>query len=336
MRDLTDQVSAGNELGREEVQRAAASLLDDGVADDERAAFLRALHLRGETPAEIAFFVEAFLERAEPFPVSGDGAIDVCGTGGDRLGLFNISTAVMFVVASCGVKVIKHGNRGVTSRSGGADVLEALGIDIAVPPDRAARTLAGCGCCFLFAPVYHPAFKAVAPVRKQLAAEGVSTVFNILGPLLNPARPAFQLAGVFQARLLDVYPDVLRKLGRARAWVVQGTTPDGAVMDEISTLGPTVVSPTDGARFTLREDDFPVGPHALGDLSGGDPAHNARIIRNILDGTDRGPRAGIVAANAAAALVVAGKSPSVADAWGVANDSLASGAPGEILRRMNA
>ncbi len=165
--------------------------------------------------------------------------MDVCGTGGDKHGLFNISTAAMFVVAACGVRVVKHGNRGgVTSKCGGADVLEALDVRIELEPAQASAVLDDIGCVFLFAPIYHPAFKAVGPVRKALAAQGVATIFNKLGPLLNPVNPPFQLAGVFDPAMVATYGDVFAELGRTRAWAVHGRTPEGG-LDEMSTLGET-------------------------------------------------------------------------------------------------
>ena len=178
--------------------------------------------------------------------------LDVCGTGGDRLDLFNVSTTAAFVLAAGGAAVAKHGNRGVSSRSGGADVLAALGVPLDRDPADARRDLETHGLCFLLAPRYHPAFAAVAPVRRALAAEGVSTVFNLLGPLLNPVRPARQLVGVFEERLTGTFAQVFRELGRARAWAVHGDAGGGRGMDEFSTLGPTAVAACE-ATHEVRE-----------------------------------------------------------------------------------
>ena len=231
--------------------------------------------------------------------------LDVCGTGGDRAGLFNVSTAVMLVAAACGARVVKHGNRGVTSKCGGADVLEALGVRIDLPPEAA---LDAAGCCFLFAPLYHPAFKAVAPVRKALAEEGSATIFNLFGPLLNPARPDFQLAGVFDRKLLPLYAETFRLLGRKRGWAVHGS----GGLDEVSTLGPSEVHAVeDGAmrRFSIRPEALGMGLAEIEDLRGGDARKNAELLEEILLGRERGPKRDIVVLNAACALVVAGTFP---------------------------
>ena len=182
---LTRRAEEGNPLTLSEIQTACDLLLDEAQSIEVRAEFLETLHKRGETAGEIAHFVEVLLERAVRLPFSGEGCIDVCGTGGDRAGFFNISTASMFVVAGAGVRVVKHGNRGITSKSGGADVLEALGVRIDLTPDATASALEDAGCCFLFAPACHPAFRAVVPVRKLLAARNSASIFNIIGPLLN-------------------------------------------------------------------------------------------------------------------------------------------------------
>ena len=313
--DLTAALAAGRMLSDPEVLRAADALLDAEAPDTEKGAFLRALAARGESAGEIAGFVTAFLAHALRPPLDLDTldrpAIDVCGTGGDRLDLFNVSTTSMFVLAAGGAAVVKHGNRGITSRSGGADVLEALGVRIDLPPDRFAECVRRHGAAFMLAPQYHPAFKAVAGVRKQLAADGVRTVFNIIGPLLNPLQPPHQLVGVFDPALPPVYADILRRLGRSSAWVVHGRTADGRGMDEVSTLGPTdIVALADGA-ITTRTVQVPAPPAQLAELTGGDATRNAAILTAILDGTDRGARRDIVVANAAAAFQVAG----LADSW---------------------
>src|SRR5688572_30956821 len=190
---LIHHLEEKQELTSREVEVAASLLLDPAAPDEKKERLLEALAVKGETPGEIAGFVEAFLQQAvDPrlgmLELEGP-TLDVCGTGGDQLDLFNVSTTAMFIAAAAGAVVVKHGNRGITSKSGGADVLEALGVRIDLSPDDFGRCLSHVGAAFLFAPLYHPAFKAVAPVRKQLAEEGRRTVFNLLGPLLNPARP---------------------------------------------------------------------------------------------------------------------------------------------------
>ena len=325
--DLSNQVP-DRPLERQEIETACAGLLDESIAIEARADFLQALHARGETPGEIAAFVEILLSRAIVPPVSGEGCLDVCGTGGDKAGLFNISTTVMFIVAGAGARVLKHGNRGITSKSGGADVLEALGVRIEIPPDRVPAALSAAGCCFLFAPACHPAFRAVVPVRKLLASRGSASIFNILGPLLNPCRPSFQLAGVFDPSLTTTYAAVFEKLGRTRAWAVHGTGPDSMRLDEVSPFGKTRVEAFDkGTRssFEIDPEMFGIATIAPGDLAGGDANENAAILRAILDGTDRGPRRLAAQLNAAAALVVAGVAPTLEAAWELAAQSIDSG-----------
>jgi len=333
MKKLTARAAVS--LSPKEIQRACDALLDESQRVESRAEFLETLHRRGETAEEIAGFVTVLLERAAPFPASGEGAMDVCGTGGDRAGLFNVSTAVMFVAAACGARVIKHGNRGITSKSGGADVLEALGVRVDLAPDRAAAALDSAGCCFLFAPHYHPAFRAVAPVRKLLAERGSTSIFNMLGPLLNPARPSFQLAGVFDPPLLPVYARVFQLLGRRRAWAVHGTPS----LDEISPLGITeVVAWQDGGirDFVIRPADLGIGPVNPLDLVGGTAATNAGIISDVLAGNLRSGARTIVQLNAAAALVVAGIAPDLQAGWRLAGEGLDSGAARDVLARLRA
>lgn len=341
MRDLTEKICRGAELDAAEVRFAADELLSVRVSDDVKAGFLEALHARGETPDEVRGFAAAFLERAEPFAVEPQlGAIlDVCGTGGDKLGLFNVSTAVMFVAAGAGARLVKHGNRGITSRSGGADVLEALGVPVDLPVGILHAMLEQAGAAFLFAPRFHPAFKSVAPARKLLAERGSASVFNMLGPLLNPARPQRQLAGVFSERLLPLYAAVLPGLGRECAWIVHGRAGGDAVMDEISTMGPTrVVEVEAGAvnERTLEPAQLGVASAQLAELRGGDAAENAGMLLRILAGEDRGARRDIVVVNAAAALVVAGVAEDWDEAVARADESLDGGSAGRVLDRMRA
>jgi len=336
-KNFSEDLANGRELSVDDIRSACDFLLDDTRDIEERAAFLEALHERGETPAEMAGFVSVLLERSVALPFSGEGCLDVCGTGGDRAGFFNVSTAVMFVTAACGVRVVKHGNRGITSKSGGADVLESLGISVSLAPDRAAAALDAAGCCFLFAPNYHPAFKAVAPVRQLLASRGKTSVFNLLGPLLNPARPAFQLAGVFDPRMLATYGEVFGLLGRRRAWAVHGTGPDGLCLDEISPLGTTRVVGYD--EGPLQE--FAIDPQALGipsmdssAFAGGSAAQNAAMIVDILAGNLRRGARMIVQLNAAAALVVAGAASDLREGWDSAGVAIDDGRARDVLDRL--
>ncbi len=319
---------------------AVAALLDPSIAPGWKGAFLSALTDRGETPAEIGAFASAFLERAVAPSLDRDAVgrplLDVCGTGGDKLGLFNVSTGAVFVLAACGVAVVKHGNRGITSPSGGADVLEALGVRIDLPPQDFGRCLAEVGAGFLFAPLYHPAFKIVAPIRKHLAEWGKRTVFNLLGPLLNPARPEYQLIGVFDPAVGPAFARILPQLGRESAWVVHGRTEDGLGMDEISTLGPTTMwktSSPDPVESTIEPSSLGFAPATTGDLAGGGAAENATVLTAILEGAERGPKRDIVVLNAAAGLVVAGIAADLPEGIARAGEALDSGAALAVLER---
>ena len=339
MKDWTQRLRQGHELNATEIASVANDLLSTEIPDEDKADFLHALHQRGETPSEITAFAEAFLLRAEPFAVSPDlgPLLDVCGTGGDKLGLFNVSTAVMFVAAGAGARLVKHGNRGITSKSGGADVLEALEVSVDAPIDRLQGMLEETGATFLFAPRFHPAFKAVAPARKLLAERGSVSIFNMLGPLLNPARPAKQLTGVFSEALVPLYSSVLPDLGRKSAWVVHGRAGKDAVVDEISTLGSTLISKVsaDGAESAqVSPADLGVPVARLEDLRGGDAGENARILTAILSGEDHGPRRDLVVVNAAAALRVVGSASDWAEAKERAAESIDSGAARKVLRGM--
>jgi anthranilate phosphoribosyltransferase len=338
--DFSDLIAAA-ELTADQCREVAAWLVDGAVADEAKAQALLAWARRGESPAEIAVLVEAFLQRALdpgldvaalPGPM-----LDVVGTGGDGLHLFNVSTTAMFILAASGVCVTKHGNRGVTSKAGGADVLEALGVAIDLPAPRVAAGMAELGLGFFFAPLYHPAFKAVAGARRLLAAQGQRSVFNMLGPLLNPARPAHQLIGVFSPALLPVFGQILQRLGRRAAWVVHGEVPGHGGMDEFSSLGGNeVCALKDGKLASLRVDPRELGlaPAQLADLVGGDAAHNAGLVRAILQGQDRGPRADIALLNAAAGLVVVGKAAAMPEGLALARQALESGAAAAKLEAL--
>lgn len=338
MQDLTDLIQAGAELSADQVERAVAQLAATDVDDAPKADFLRALRDRGETAGEIAGFVRALLARAvdpglDPAKLPGP-MIDVCGTGGDKLELFNISTAVMFVLAAGGAVVVKHGNRAITSKCGGADVLEELGVRIDLAPAQLRECIAAHGLGFIFAPAYHPAFKAIVPVRKALAAQGIPTIFNLLGPLLNPARPAHQLVGIFSPGLLPKYAAALQTLGRKHAWAVHGSG-----MDELSTIGPTEVQDVtpDGLRaFTIIPGELGLATATIDDLRGGDRAANAQILTALLDGSLRGPKRGIVELNAAAGFVIAGLAPDLPAGLALARSRLDGGAALAKLRALQA
>ena len=340
--DLIARLNAGVELTPEEIDAASAALLHPDAPVETRADFLRALTLKGETPAEIAAFVRAFLRHAVRPPVDlavlDRPAIDVCGTGGDRLGLFNISTASMFLLAGAGATVVKHGNRGVTSPSGSADVLEALGVPVSLTPEAFAEHIRRHHLGFMLAPAYHPAFKTVAPVRKKLADEGTRTIFNIIGPLLNPLQPDFQLAGVFADELVHPYARIMADLGRKRAWAVHGHTADGRGMDELSTLGPTHVARAENLAVSEEtidlSRDYP--PARLAQLAGGSAKQNAEVIESLLRGEIQGPKRDIVVANAAAGLVVCGLAASLDEGRAKAAEALDSRRALAVLQAVRA
>lgn len=311
---LIKAVDAGVELDDRHIDAAVEFLLDEHADDAKKAHFLQALAAKGETAGEIAEFVTALLDRAidpeaDKLKVEGP-TIDVCGTGGDKLNLFNVSTTAMFVLAAGGAVVLKHGNRGITSKSGGADVLEALGIPIDLSPEGFRRCVDKARVGFLFAPLYHPAFKAVMPARKKLAAKGKRTIFNLIGPLLNPARPSCQLVGVTDPELPPTYSEILQRLGRESAWAVHGTTSDGSPVDELSTMGPTTICKSgtmeDHEDEEIHPRDFSLSEAEVEDLQGGDAKENAQILVDILSGKDTGPKLDIVLLNAGAGLACAG------------------------------
>lgn len=337
---LIQHLDEGQDLSPAEVHAAAELLLDAKVAEANKERLLESLSKKGETPAEITGFVETFLEHSVN-PHLGllelDGpTIDVCGTGGDKLDLFNVSTTAMFVVAAAGGVVVKHGNRGITSRSGGADVLEALGVRIDLGPDDFGRCVQQAGLGFMFAPLYHPAFKAVAGVRKNLAARGVRTIFNLIGPLLNPARPQCQLVGVFSHELCPAFAEILQRLGRESAWVVHGTTGDGRSVDEVSLMGATRICKA--GLYPHREDgevrpqDFGLKHAEVEELKGGDAETNAAILEAILNGAETGPKRDMVLMNAGAALACAGLADDMGQGIETAREVITSGAAAERLR----
>jgi anthranilate phosphoribosyltransferase len=339
---LIKQVDAGRELDDRHIDAAVEFLLDEHADTHKKAHFLEALAAKGETAAEIAEFVTALLDRAvdpeiERLKIEGP-TIDVCGTGGDKLNLFNVSTTSMFVIAAGGAAVLKHGNRGITSKSGGADVLEALGIRIDLPPEGFRACVAKAGVGFLFAPLYHPAFKAIMPVRQILAKKGTRTIFNLIGPLLNPARPSCQLVGVSQPDLPPIYSEILQRLGRESAWAVHGTTSDGRPVDELSTMGPTRICKSGTFEEHVDEEvlpsDFLLSQAEVEDLQGGDAKENAAILTAILAGKETGPKLDMVLLNAGAGLACAGLADDLSAGIKRARRLIQSGAAMKRLKRL--
>jgi anthranilate phosphoribosyltransferase len=327
-------------LSREEARTVMSEVLTGKCTDAQIAALLVALHMKGETVEEIVGFAEAIRAAAAPLnlepnhtvDVSGTGRealVDTCGTGGDASGTFNISTATAFVVAGAGVRVAKHGNRSVTSKCGSADVMEALGVNINLPATRLASCLEEVGIAFLFAPAMHSAMKYVQTARRELR---LRTVFNLLGPLTNPAQASAQVVGVYSAALVEKLAEALSMLGLHRALVVHGL--DG--LDEITITGPTRIAEVrEGAvrTYEITPEEFGINRGTLDDLSGGDAAANAAIIDEVLGGK-KSPRRDVVLLNAAAALVAAGKADHLADALPLASKSIDSGSAADKLESL--
>ena len=334
---LTQQLGAARSLNDEEVSLAVEQLADEKVPTAVKADFLAALAQKGETPGEITAFARALRDKSISPPLDAETRareiFDVVGTGGDRLSTFNISTTVALVAAAAGVLVAKHGNRASTSPVGSADVMEALGIPFDLGPEDAARSLRRHNFAYFFAPKYHPAFRHIIPARKLCAERGQTTIFNFLGPLLNPARPTAMLVGVPRPDLCEPLAQVLQSLGVRRAMVVCGAVRDEAGslrhLDELSPLGPTTIAEFYQehavACSTLSPELFPLQPAALADLRGGDREVNAAIIRRILCGEERGPKRDVVLLNATAALFVAGKTKSLVAGWELAVEIIDSG-----------
>lgn len=325
------RLAAGEDLSSVESAAVLREILDGAATQSQVAAFVFGLRCKGETAEELTGMLEAMLEVAETVPVPNDLAkrlVDTCGTGGDRAGTINVSTIAALVVAGAGVPVCKHGGRAASSRTGSADVLEALGVEIALPPASVARCIEEVGIGFCFAPRYHPAMRHVIAVRREL---GVPTAFNLLGPLANPGRARYQLVGVGDGRVAERLATVLASAGAERAWVVHGD--DG--LDELSTTAPTRVfewRPGNGGVHSLVVDPSELGlARALPeDLKGGDAAVNARVVKEVLSGVP-GPHRDIALLNAAAALLVVGEVRDLQEGLVAAGESVDSGRAGACL-----
>jgi anthranilate phosphoribosyltransferase len=319
-------------LTREEARAVMTEVLSGQCSDAQIAALLVALHMKGETVEEIVGFAEAIRAAATPLELHSDSVldasgtgrdalVDTCGTGGDASGTFNISTATAFVVAGAGVRVAKHGNRSMTSKCGSADVMEALGVNINLPPAQVATCLSQVGMAFLYAPAMHSAMKHVQTARRELH---LRTVFNLLGPLTNPARATCQVVGVYSADLVEKLAEALSMLGLRRALVVHGL--DG--LDEITITAATRIAEVrDGQvrSYEITPEEFGLQRATLEEISGGDAAHNAKLIREVLAGK-KSPRRDVVLLNAAAALVAAGRADHLRDALPLAAQAIDSGA----------
>jgi anthranilate phosphoribosyltransferase len=321
VRDVLPQLLEGRDLTEDQARAAMAAIMSGECTEAQIGAFLAATRMKGETDQEIAGFVHVMRENVLRIPCAPDGVVDTCGTGGDGVDTFNISTTAAFIAAGAGVKVAKHGNRAVSSQCGSADVLKALGVNIEAPPELVGRCVDEVGIGFLFAPLLHPAMKHAIGPRKEM---GVRTVFNVLGPLTNPAGARRQLVGVFSGEFVPRVAGALARLDVEQALVVHGE----CGMDEISTLEPTIVAIVRGetvTRTTWTPEDFGVPRREAHDLLGGSPEESAAILRRILDGGD-GACTDIALINAAAAIIVAGLADGPAEAMEQARQSVRSGA----------
>jgi anthranilate phosphoribosyltransferase len=329
--ELTGKVAAGRELSPADVEVAAGALASVEVAEEAKVAFLSGLAGKGETAGEVAAFATAFRSRAVNPGVEkwAANAIDVVGTGGDHAGGFNISSLVVLVLASSGVTVMKHGNRGITSKCGSADLLSALGVNLEAPPEKLRQALDQLGFVFFFAPAYHPTFKHIAPVRKILAARGQRTVFNILGPLINPGRPAHVLLGSFSAAWVPKLADALHALGAQAGVAAHGVIAADRGIDELTTATLNRVRGFGRLRNVegeWRAKDFGLAESPFADLTGGDVAANVAIVDALLAGRAPTGLVDTIVLNAATAMWIVGRVPSVQAGLAPARDALLGGA----------
>jgi anthranilate phosphoribosyltransferase len=325
---LIGKVATGTALTREEAATVFDKMMSGEATPSQIGGLLMGLRVRGETVDEITGAVTAMRDKMLRVDAPAE-AVDVVGTGGDASGSYNISTCAAFIVAGCGVPVAKHGNRALSSRSGAADVLSALGVRIDLPPDMIGRCIRDAGIGFMFAPAHHPAMKHVGPSRVEL---GTRTIFNLLGPLSNPAGVKRQMVGVFSRHWVEPLAYVLRNLGATKVWVVHGS--DG--LDEMTTAGPTAVAALDKGQVTTFEvtpEQVGLARSAPGALAGGDAAHNADALRAVLQGARNAYR-DVAVLNAAAALVVAGKAAELGDGVTLAQRALDTGAAEGRLERL--
>jgi len=329
MKLIIEKILDYQNLSQEESREVMCSIMSGEYNDAQISGFLIALRSKGETSEEIAGFVQAMRDKMTKID-SVDNAIDMCGTGGDASGTFNISTTATFVVAGAGVAVAKHGNRSMTSKSGSADILTALGVDITLPPEKVSECIQTIGLGFMFAPSLHPAMKYAMGARTAL---GTRTVFNILGPLCNPANVNRQLMGIFDGSLTEKVAQVLQKLNSTHAMIVHGE--DG--LDEVSTTAPTKVSHLKDGEIntsTISAFDYGFQPATLDDLQGGAPEENAQIAKSILMGDDIGKKADIVIINAGLGIYIGGRVDSISSGIDLARDVIKTGAAMNVLERL--
>lgn len=332
MKELIRKVVDGNDLSREEAREVMATIMEGHATPAQIASILTALRIKGETITEISEFALVMREHAESIHPKVKGTlVDTCGTGGDRLNTFNISTISAFVTSGAGVPIAKHGNRSVSSKSGSADLLEALEVKVDIAPEKVEGIIEKIGIGFMFAPVFHGAMKYAIGPRREM---GIRTVFNVLGPLTNPANASAQVLGVFNPELTETIGGVLIELGVKRALVVHGL--DG--LDEISNIGVTQITEIKKGTletYRLEPGDLGIEVAHASDISGGDPVENAIISTNILKGKEPGPKEDIVAMNAGAAIYVGGKADSMAQGIEKARESISSGNAFEKLLNLS-
>ncbi len=327
-KDFIQQVVDGKDLSREEAQRAFQIVMKGGATPAQMGALLVALRIKGETVDELTGAALTMRQKALQF-MAPENAIDTCGTGGDSTGTYNISTATAIVTAACGVPVVKHGNRSVSSKSGSADVMAKLDVNLTASHEIMQQALDECNLCFLMAPSYHKATRHVAPIRQEL---GLRTLFNLLGPLSNPASVKRQLMGVYDIRLIEPLANVLRELGATDVWVVHGH----GGLDEISLTGETHIVELKNGKITRRT----IHPHDAGldlcemkDLKGGDATYNAQAIEQLLAGHASAYR-DIVCLNSAASLIVAGKTDNLRDGVAIAQQAIDSTNARHVLNKL--
>ncbi len=330
---IIENLEAGLDLGTDAAIYSASCLADSEIGEDDKKRFLLALSAKGESANEVAAFAATFRDRAiDPEMADfADNAIDIVGTGGDGAGTFNISTTVSFIVAACGVRVLKHGNRSITSKCGSADILEAVGVRLDAPLDLLRQSVSELNFCFFFAPAFHPAFKEIMPVRKALAAEGKRTLFNLLGPLINPGRPAYQLMGVYSESWVDPLAGALGLLGLKNGLVVHGSPLPGQSLDELSCAGSNRVAgfgALSGYHRELKAEDAGLPVCDFSDLAGGDAEGNLHLLHQLVTPGASGVPAGLrnsILFNAGAALWITGSEGSLRDGVERADDALRSG-----------
>ncbi len=331
IKQLIQKITSNTDLTKEETEKLFDILMKGEATDAQIGAVLVGLKMKGETVDEITSAASVMKREAVKVPVlDRSRLVDTCGTGGDKINTFNVSTITAFVAAGAGAKVAKHGNRSVSSKCGSADIMEALGVNIQMPPEKSAEAIEKIGLAFLFAPIYHPAMKNVIKQRREI---GVRTIFNILGPLSNPADAKFQLMGVYDPNLIEPLTKVLSQLGVERAFVVHGM--EG--LDEISITSDTLIGELDGEEISIykvKPEDFGLNRASLSDIQGGDLEYNLKVALSILEGKEYSPKTDFVALNAAFALKAAGIVENIKDGIELAKETIYSKKAFEVLQKL--